>query len=820
MFPLPKRSHDLSEPSTCNRQSPASPATTVSRSVLTRLIVGGTTIAVGMAAYFSYQVVRSATLENLKQNALLKVNIGANEIDQWIVLRRSETEAIANAPITQTMDWEAIAPYFKAEHQRLQSFEPLLGIIDQEGQFFNLLKGKTTINLSDRLHFRRGMAGQSTVMDPIISRVNGKPIIVFAAPIWSASPQAPTRKPIGVVNAPVSLERITTVVQNLTYGDNSYAFALNSKGEAITHPNRAFMSTLEKPAPSLTTAQDQGLALIANKMVERQQGIELVTLDGQEQYVAFLPLQEANWSVALVIPKAAIESQLKLLDGIAFVVLLLAGSLIGVLVYVQSTEQAQLKRSKLAADAANQAKSEFLANMSHELRTPLNGILGYAQILGRSNTLSEKERHGIHIIYQCGSHLLTLINDVLDLSKIEARKLELTPKAIHFPAFLQSVVEICRIRAEQKGIEFTYDFDAQLPLGLEVDEKRLRQVLINLIGNAIKFTDQGSVNFTVEAVESTAPGKSRIKFTIADTGVGIAPEHMQRLFQAFEQVGDRKRQSEGTGLGLAISQQIVQLMGGQIQVKSQLGVGSDFCFEVDLAIAHDWVQQSTIDAGRRIVGYTGQRRHLLIVDDRLENRMVLVHLLEPLGFTLTEAENGVEALATLQQALPDLVIADLAMPEMDGFELLRQIRQTERLRSLKVLVSSASVAHSDQQMALNAGGDDFLSKPVDANDLFSLLAAHLDLEWIYETVTTHPTQTSATATEIVLPTREHLTEFLALAQQDNLQTLRQRLEALVQSDAQYAGFAAPILQLTKQFKGEQIEELLQQHLEEVKDDAN
>lgn len=782
----------------------------LSRSVLTRLIVGGTTLVVGAAAYFSYQIVRNATLENLKQNALLKVNNGVNEIDQWIALRLSETEAIANAPITQTMDWATIAPYFKSEHQRLNSFEPLLGIIDQKGQFFNLLKGRTNVNLSDRLHFKRGMAGQSTIMDPMISRVNGKRIIVFAAPIWSGLTQDRSRKPVGVINAPVGIEKITAVVRDLKYGSGSYAFALNSKGEAITHPNTVFMSTLEKPAPSLTQSEDQGLAQVARWMVDRQQGIELVTLNGKQQYVAFLPLKEANWSVALVIPQAEIEAQLQLLDGIAAVIFALAGTLIGVLVYVQSTEQSQLKKSKLAADAANQAKSEFLANMSHELRTPLNGILGYAQILSRSKTWGEKEQRGIHIIHQCGAHLLTLINDVLDLSKIEARRLELTPTAFYFPSFLQSVVEMCQVRAEQKGLTFEHHCDPQLPSGIEADEKRLRQVLLNLMGNAIKFTDHGSVTFTVERLEPSPPGTVRIQFTIADTGVGIAPENLEKLFQAFEQVGERNRKAEGTGLGLAISQQIIQLMGSRIQVKSQPNVGSDFFFEVTLPQATDWSQQQTVEVGN-IIGYEGTQRHLLVVDDRWENRAVLINLLEPLGFVITEAENGQQGLERMRQQRPDLVISDLAMPVMDGFTMLREIRNDETLRSLTVIVSSASVAQMDQQMSLDAGGDDFLAKPVQMQDLLRLLETALHLTWKYEDNPTPPAEQSSSVGLVSPPTME-LQTWLELVQEGRLKKLMTTAEEFEQRQPEYQPFTRQVIQMARQFQSEQLESFIQSHL--------
>jgi signal transduction histidine kinase/ActR/RegA family two-component response regulator len=471
----------------------------------------------------------------------------------------------------------------------------------------------------------------------------------------------------------------------------------------------------------------------------------------------------------------------------------------------------ELQAAKLTADSANHAKSEFLANMSHELRTPLNGILGYAQILQRSKVIPEKERHGVNIIHQCGSHLLTLINDILDLSKIEARKLELMPKALHFPAFLQGVVEICRIRAEQKGIAFHYEPDAQLPMGIAADEKRLRQVLINLLGNAIKFTDKGSVTLCIEPIAST-PNSIQLRFTVADTGVGISPDDAKKLFQAFEQVGEDKRKSEGTGLGLTISQQIVELMGSQIQVKSQLGVGSDFFFEVELPLAEDWREQQTTAIGN-LIGYEGKPREILVVDDRWENRAVLLNLLEPLGFVIREAENGQRALEQLQERLPDLVITDLEMPVMDGFEMLQKIRNHDSFKELTVIVSSASVAQLDQQMSLEAGGNDFLAKPVQAEDLFNALAKYLNLTWRCEANTpAEPPVTESPVTELIPPPVEDLQLLLELTQKGRLKQIKEAAAPIVAKNSDYQAFMQKVLQLAQQFQAEQIEQLIQRYL--------
>lgn len=393
----------------------------------------------------------------------------------------------------------------------------------------------------------------------------------------------------------------------------------------------------------------------------------------------------------------------------------------------QETEQA-LAAAKLAAERASDAKSVFLAQMSHELRTPLNGLLGYAQLLERDPRLVAEQLESIGAMRRCGEHLLTLINELLDLARIESSRAVLEPCDFDLTELLSGVTEMMCLRARAAGIEFISEQAAELPAVIHTDPRRLRQVLLNLLGNAIKFTSAGHVALRTSA--SARPGaRTRLRFEIEDTGEGIAEQELERIFEPFHQIGHGALREQGTGLGLPISRSLVQAMGGSLNVRSQLGIGSKFIVELEVATGSAQPRQEAA-ARRRIIGYTGDRRRVLVADDEVHNRRVLQRWLQPLGFHVHEAIDGVEAVELASELRPDILLLDLVMPRLDGLAVARALRAREELASLPIIALSASAFENTREQCLAAGCNDFLSKPLELDELQESMRRQLGLSWL------------------------------------------------------------------------------------------
>ncbi|MCJ8268093.1 MAG: response regulator [Psychrosphaera sp.] len=480
----------------------------------------------------------------------------------------------------------------------------------------------------------------------------------------------------------------------------------------------------------------------------------------------------------------------KLINQLIITLLLFFSVWVGMMILVT-----RLDKLKQNIEISDRAKTRFLANVSHELRTPLNAILGYTQLFNKDKTLMGSHGRGIDTIHRSADHLLLLINDILDFSKVDSKGIQLCPSEIILSDFLKTLVEMTEVRATIKDIGFVHEFADQLPEVVVVDDKRLRQILLNLLNNAVKFTPEGQVTFTVEVLSQNHPKDRQLasetvllRFSVKDTGIGIAQDQLADIFVPYQQIDNQITRAEGSGLGLTISKNLVDLMGQTLYVQSQSEVGSQFWFDLPLPVSNQTVP--LVDESQygceHISGFEGPSKTILSIDDNHFNRDVIRQYLTRYGFDVVEASGGQQGLQLLNKNQPDLVLLDVLMPDMDGFEVVAAIRADAEYQQLPVIALTAAAQSDMEQKALSCGFDAVLAKPLEQQKLLAALQKALNLDWIVE-ASLSLSEEAADDEPMQLPDQALILVLREHAEKHNILAIRSVLKEL-EADGRYQQF--------------------------------
>lgn len=811
---------------------------------------------VGGVAYFrARQALQQAAFNRLHVAATLK----EEEINRWFedqqrdfLLTTQMSDVQANLKILLNSEvaaehqqaYAVLSRYLRRVNQIKPSLQEIF-ILDRSNKIVlstNLEREGDYEILANITYVEEVEQGANFAPIFYVSPLTGKPVITLAKPFSDRS---------GIILVDLNLARIDSIVRAKTglgaTGEAYLVGSLISKNSFIagkSADSSTFPDGIDSAAIDAAMSGMSGYGLYRNYNGSSVLGVyrwlneqDIALLVEINQHEAFAPARQLAVTIVLV----GLVSVLGLLIGVNW----LSRQLYLSRLQLEASSQ-QLKLKAREAEAANRAKSLFLANMSHELRTPLNAILGFSQLMARTSTLTPEQQEFLGIINRSGEHLLNLINDVLEMSKIEAGKIILNPEFFDLHRLLRTIQEMFRIKAEAKNLWFKFVLAPDLPQYVIGDARKLRQLLINLLSNAVKFTSSGGVTLKatickdatplqvgVQGLEETSKDKelsskfmrsrcpdrpaegkrassrlrilylklvrsaanslgrpqasakspqahqmpqelpttvsdarkpckpstfarktnydvpekaARLCFEVSDTGKGIAPEELDKLFNPFVQTASGIQSEGGTGLGLAISRQFVELMGGTIQITSLLGVGSTFTFDIQVQLAESCpvdLASPTRKVKHLAPGQPNYR--IAVVDDRQTNRQMLVELLHSVGFEPRTANNGKDAIALWQEWQPDLIWMDMRMPIMDGYEAARQIKRKARDKGTIIIALTASAFEEHKEQMLAAGCDDFVSKPVSERIIFEKMAQYLGVEYIYETAS-EPGVTSSSTT--------------------------------------------------------------------------
>ena len=744
----------------------------VSRSKFTLLFF----ILLSVTAILGYSGYSALKQELFAEQVLLnesKTEALAVRIDRWLSTRKTEISALANTPVIRAMDWEQSGPFLKAKHESYPWFY-IFAQINPDGTYYNskvdFAKGQ---NLSDRAHFKASIAGKVYASDPVVSRTLGTDIVAVTSPVFSSDSAGADI--IGVFGGMIDTSTIVDELGRFENGEGSYAFAINSSGIAISHPDEARRGNINTKATSMLEDADTGLKESVRLMLTGESGWAKLRVDGVDSYVTFTPITEADWYLATVTNADFIDSQ--------FVIVDYAGAIVAILIFLgfymiwrsRKLEVQTLNQQREVFAEKSRAKSIFLASMSHELRTPLNAIIGYSQILIAGQRVDDETRKTLNLVLNSGRHLLMLINRVLDLSKIEAGKLELDERSVNPKSLFNELIQIFEIERAKYSVKLHSSVDPELPKAVRLDPDKLTQVVTNITVNAFKYGEGRDVRLDVQH----DAGANALVIKVEDSGAGMTDEQVERLFMPFEQANNK---SDGAGLGMAIVKELVGLMGGQLYVDSKPQQGT----RVTLSLPYIPVEDdglSLTDMSKlpsAIVG--GLTPSVLVVDDNAQNRQFLADLLQPIGFIITEAADGLAAQSLLKQSRFDLIITDLVMPEMDGFELVSWIRNSLSDAQTPIIVASASAFYDDQIRSLSAGANQFMPKPVDPFELLGRVAKLLNFEFAEDESATDRANEANSVIDSVINWQEPTNQSLRRAMLDaaNLGQM-QKIEQLLES---------------------------------------